>query len=191
MFTAARTRSVTQAVQTVAYKALAHLRYEHPYMEEARATRFFPQYPTELEVRYYEDANGEVDPAVVGLTHYVKALDTITHTAMAELDAVRSQLRDTEDALKMVIAQNQATPPAAAPQEEVHDITVVPEEPAPGPPKKRRLCYANSREYVRRFTGGAGPSRPTQDPAPADDEEEEDPEEVIPIADDDEEQEVF
>ena len=42
MFTAARTRSVTQAVQAVAYKALGHLRHEFQYLSEARATRFLP-----------------------------------------------------------------------------------------------------------------------------------------------------
>ena len=115
MFSAARTRCVTQAIQAVAYKALAHLRYEFQYMEEARATRFFPQYPVEPEVRYYEDTNGENDPAVVGLARYVKALDTLAHTTLAEVDILRSQLRDTEAALKTALARNQEAPPEGTP----------------------------------------------------------------------------
>ena len=120
----------------------------------------------------------------------MEALDTLAHRALVELDVVRRQLDSTEATLRMLYEQNQGVQPGGAPYDEVHDTPAVPEDPAPEPARKRRLCYANSREYVHRFTGEAGPSRPTQDPAPVDDEEEEDPEEVIPVLDD-EEQKVF
>ena len=174
---------MNQAIQAVAYKALAHLRHQFQYMDEAQATCFFPQYSVEPEVRYFEDANGENDPDVVGLARYVKALDTVAQTALAEVDALRSQLRDTEAALKTVLARNQVAPPVEAPQDEVRDIPVVHEGPTPPPPKRFRC--GNTRLYLRRFTNGAGSLQPAREPIPAEDEEEEDPEEVIPIHDDD------
>ena len=181
--------SVTQAIQAVAYKALGHLRHDIQYMAKARSTRFFPQHPIQTDIRFYEDANGEADPAVVGLTRYVEALDTLAHRALVELDIVRSQLRNTEATLKMMQI-NQGNQTEGAPYDEVRDIHVTREVPAPEPPRKKRLCYANSQEYVRSFTSGAGSSYSARDPAPANNEEEEDPEEVIPIPDDNE-QEVF
>ena len=183
MFSGARTQCVTQAIQSVAYQALARLRHEFQFMDEARATRFFPQYSVESEVHYYEDTNGENDPAIVGLASYVKALDSVAQTALAEVDMLRNQMRDIEAALKTVLARNQEAPPVAAPQDEVRDIHEV---PAPEPPRKKRFRCGNSRRYLRRFTNGTGPSRPAREPTPVEDEEEEDPEEVIPIHDEEE-----
>ena len=113
----------------------------------------------------------------------MEALDTLAHRDLVELDMVRSQLCNAEATLKMVCERSQENPPEGAPYDEVRDIPVVHEDPAPEPPRKK-FCVGNSREYLRRFTPGAGPSRPARDPTPLDDEEEEDPEEVVPITDD-------
>ena len=186
IFTASRTESAEQAVQAVAYKALGHIRHEHQDLAWARATRFLPQYPINDPVRYYEDTNAEEDPAVIGLSRYVEALDTLTHQALVELDKVRDRWHAAEARLERALAREQA---ARAPEAPMRDIPVAHEEPAPEPPR-RRFCVGNSRIYLRRFLAETGPSRATQAPAHTiqeDEEEEEDPEEREPATDEDQE----
>jgi hypothetical protein len=193
MIVGVTSRDPNQAVQLVAYMALTQLCYDVKAMREFRASQFFPRHSYINHYREYNSPNEEEDPAVVQLTHFVEAQDTMTHLLLLELEAVRAELHVTRVMLKHNPPRKRSyedmerSPPPASTKDGTPEGTL---------PTAHKVC-SETRAYPSQFSAPSThttttTSAPCTCPLPVhttradddDEESEEDPEEREPHVED-------